>query len=1117
MWHLLPILTFWVFPLDSLKIQNGWRQQQIVVSQLGMIEVNDLWLITGTVRLTHDDEVLPEASWIRDDSTGYYFSYPTAIQGDTLVVTWRSASVNNRNNYFYFQPASLDTTRSPTITTHSIKSSDTKNPFDPWPGIKRSGTIVRGVKFGSANESGSTSGLHLEVSGRPSSGLEVAAVVDDRSLGGSTGGSSTTLAELDKLYITASTRHMKGTLGDWDVDWQGGEFGNLQRKLKGGKFNLFNDNAKVEVLAAGGNSRYANLTIFGRSGNQGPYELKNRYGNVGVSIIAGSERVSLDGRRLTRGVNFDYTIDYDRGNITFHPSIPILDNSRIDVEYEYSDDAYSKRLLASKGHLTSTSGTKMWMIEAGIVEERVDGNSPLAFEWTSESRKSIVDAGDNQQDATSSGVTFVEFGEGDYVWSFTMDGDSILHFSPPDSLARPTGNLRVDFSRSPGGGYSRVYDNDYLLFRYFWIGLGAGQYSPTRSIPLPDRTRLGVARGDWNGDRVYTSFEAAISDYDQNTLSSIDDNDNPGLGLNWRSGWVSSDSRLTTNVTIKHKQKSFRTLARQEPLDFRYRWGMSEDNLPGAETSFEAGANFMPVNSLSFSSDIGRLDRGSALLSNRIGLGATHLTKEYQSDFSVEQVVASRKVLFEEAISGRGSASVSKMKGILRPRLALRYESQTIEVKDSLTGGLRFTRADPGLTFDLQKLGKFDLGYIYRLDDVPVAGGFAKASDSRSAQVGWQGTSRIGQWRSTFLRSLQAFTDPTRRPLTSTSAAITALLGGRTTPVKFSGDYRLSTGTGRAEVRVATFVGEGEGSYRYEDGRYVPDDDGNIDLQSQQSDDTRFASNVEFNGRLEWRSKAKQGENQRKVYPFGISGTNTFFDAAVSTTEPDPLKAFLLYRPAFRSSFVDRSRWNWRQEIEFLDGAYRGDGRLTLRRDELHDAGISGGEESLTEALNLRVRYRTSTLVSLQVMPLIERQRRFGLTPYRLRADVSSSGGDIEATISSELRRWETNLKAGRETRHESVADVSVTETRFQPFVLRRFGDQGSGRLEFEWRLLEQSSTKANYDLLRGWYAGDNYSAGFSVDYRLGSNLTATASLRSRWRPSRAPLHSGLVEMTATL
>ena len=63
----------------------------------------------------------------------------------------------------------------------------------------------------------------------------------------------------------------------------------------------------------------------------GPYEIVDGLRLDQSVIVAGSERVVVDGQPMTRGADRDYTIDYIRGTVTFTSRRPIDANSRIAV------------------------------------------------------------------------------------------------------------------------------------------------------------------------------------------------------------------------------------------------------------------------------------------------------------------------------------------------------------------------------------------------------------------------------------------------------------------------------------------------------------------------------------------------------------------------------------------------------------------------------------------------------------------------------------------------------------------------------------------------------------------------------------------------------------------
>lgn len=590
------------------------------------------------------------------------------------------------------------------------------------PSLQKSGSLSRGFNIGTNQDLSLSSGFRMQLAGQLSREIDVVAVLTDENTPLQPEGTTETLQEVDKVFVEVRHPSAWATLGDFheEIDGrEGGVFGTLNRKLQGAKgtVNLSpgaaNDLSGSVTLSGGGaRGKYSTNEFRGREGNQGPYRLTGSRGEHQIIVIAGSERVHVDGVLMKRGEVNDYTIDYSSAAITFTPRRLITNASRIVVDFEFTDRQYDRNFLSARSSVSSFGGSLR--VSTMFLQETDDPDSPREATLSGDTRQIVEDAGDDELRSSVSGIRFVGRDTltgkplGVYLLRDTTIGTQTVRiavYAPGDTNSVYAVTFSPVQTMPPdSAGYERVG-----LGHFRFAGLGLGTHLPLAVIALPSAHRFANVHAELAvSENLVIGAELAGSRFDQNRLSPHDDEDNGGgayrfsMKFNPRRMTIAGLEMGAIDVRYNERFRGGRFVApgRFDEVEFTRRWGSEMAN-PGDERIREGSALLTPVQGVALRGGYGSYRLGSDFRSSRseaeLSVGDS---TDAAARYGLEHISASdqRRSLGTAWLRQNGSAVIQW--GTLRPSLAFQAEDRDMKPASGdtlLEGSFRFTQWTPTL------------------------------------------------------------------------------------------------------------------------------------------------------------------------------------------------------------------------------------------------------------------------------------------------------------------------------------------------------------------------------------------------------------------------------------
>jgi len=685
------------------------------------------------------------------------------------------------------------------------------------------------VSSGSRREMTVDQNLRLTIMGQLTDDISVRAFLSDDNLPVIPEGNTEELRDIDKVLVEMKARNWAATLGDFVANRSGSTFGNYRRKLQGFTLEAKPGPADFEVLAGSPRGLYRTLQIRGQESNQGPYFLAGSGGGENLFLVAGSERVTLDGVVLTRGADRDYTIDYVRGSVTFTYRRLITAESTIVVEYEQGEGPFGRTVVGGGGGVGfNLPGLDLpGRIHARIIREKDDPNRLRTGELAPEDEAILEAAGDDVLLAVASGVIATNPGEG--LYDAVFDGSKTIYVHNTNGgdynlslfhVGTGVGDYALDFLTQTG---DKVFIHK---------GDGNGNYRIGRPLDRPQMQSMATLTstlGDTNS--THLNAEWNFGNLDLNQLSEIDNHDNKAQAGRIMGRVTPQETGIGTlefDGFWEMSEEGFQPFMVHKTVFDYDKWGLSDrarrlgflgqrDQESGATAAWKVGKD---RHKLEITGDWGNLEHGEALKADQLsgqavwslaGASGYHREQSASANDSNDPLDISRTSRLHQ---------VRWNLGWFEPDFSYRFQSWEDQ---AITGGRAagFRLEETGIGLKSSSAGFMDWRASFKrgLADSLVGATWLTQRDSRTYNVGMTSSQVAG------MRLVGEGT--VRRVRNSGTPDQTTRLGRLNlagqwdqTASDWSLGYRLDNSRTRVLDRQIVFVGDGQGDYN-ENGDYL--------------------------------------------------------------------------------------------------------------------------------------------------------------------------------------------------------------------------------------------------------------------------------------------------------
>lgn len=621
--------------------------------------------------------------------------------------------------------------------------------------LQKNGNISRGVNFGNNRDLSVSSQLNLQLAGKIQD-IDIVAAISDNNIPIQPDGNTQQLQDFDRVFIQFSKNNHQLVAGDFPFVEQEDVFLKLNKKAQGlgykGEFKHKNQTIKTELNGALSRGQFARNSFFGTEGNQGPYQMIGAENERFIIVLSGTERVYIDGKLLKRGMENDYVINYNTGEITFTSKQIITKDKRIVFEFQYTARNYSRTLVYSSTEIDWNNKTQL---RINLFSEQDMKFQSINQLLNPADIQLMADVGDSLHLAFKPSIVVADSSTNNavlYEKRDTLVNGTLYTYYKASSTENAIYNITFSNVGLGNGTYQLVPSNANGR-EFAWTapsnGKNTGSYEPVVRLVTPKQQQMATFTLQHQFKPKQKLFiETALSNNNINLFSDKDKSDNQGIAVNAKLETekdLRNDWKMISKQSYQQVSNRFTEVERFRTVEFQRDWNLT--NKPEkTEHWITLNHQFLKNNKEKISIENMLLNRGSdytgfknrASFNTSLGVGneilgnVSYLSSSgsvFSSTFLKHNVRFNQKIKnFNMALWQEQEQNIARL----------------VQLDSLLPTSINFRILGSGAGYDHEKWSTF-LSYEYRTDDLPLNNQLTRNTNAHNYALDFSNKSKINK------------------------------------------------------------------------------------------------------------------------------------------------------------------------------------------------------------------------------------------------------------------------------------------------------------------------------------------------------------------------------------